>query len=287
MNTKQAWEMSVNQSFNDGSWKILLSTDYSLLGQDRWSSPGTSHMSRADEAVRYLGYGISISLTKPDHAYVKAFIEVACEIARRSCADILMDPTGMFQKASDEYKKVWLDLADAMHGLAKAFGRRCLADETLELSALHRASLAFERSALDGGGGYWDQVSQSKYLLAVELALAGGDLERARALIKVKKGFTPTKARYVLWRDMLASLQKPGAQSASTDPTAKAFSDYFNTVRWPVGVKDLPPGPPRLDKSMFILDQPVFLLIFSLIRDRYLCGHTNPEWRRVLNHITE
>ena len=166
---------------------------------------------------------------------------------------------------------------------ALAFCRAILNNTDLDHGLVKEASIGYEIWAIPIQKSQWAQPAQSWYHDAVFLALSIGDIERALALITVKKSFNATKPFHEPLKKTIKDIAK--APKHKLDPQSAeglAFQDFFDDIRNP----DQDEIKEKYGISVGNAIYAAFHL--ALVKERFIVGNLGaPNWRRVFDSIAE
>ena len=166
---------------------------------------------------------------------------------------------------------------------ALAVGRSILNKCDIDRALMEEAIAGFEFYTLDPRIPRWHMTDQWEYHKAVFMALAIGDIDRAAAMMAIKKSFAATKMMHDAMKKTIKAIAK--APNHRLDPQSEeglAFQDFFDDMRNPAlnEIKEK-----YGDSIGGIMNAALHL---ALVKERFVTGNLGaPNWRRVFDSIAE
>lgn len=216
---------------------------------------------------------LDIACAYPDHKMIRPFLERSLTIAKRALAEkpLATDPT-----MSNRFP------GNRGHLLRiKSYASGLLDKGALDIASLKQASedLIGDKVLSEWEPAEWEDLHQTQYLVAVQLALVCGDVSRASDLLKVGCKFEDVKGWHEGLDSLLAVIQKSaeGRPQAITMP--KEWKAHFDSLR----------DPTQRIKGI-VGSRPILRLETSLITHLYAHdtdgSRATPDWLEVITYIS-
>ncbi len=190
-------------------------------------------------------------------------------------AHVKTDPPG-YQETITRFGRA--EIAQAL-----AVGRSILNKCDIDRDLMEEAIAGFEFYTLDPRIPRWHMTDQWEYHKAVFMALAIGDIDRAVAMMAIKKSFAATKMMHDAMKKTIKAIAKaPNHQLDPQSDEGLAFQDFFDDMRNPAmnEITD------KYGDSIGGIMNAAFHL--ALVKERFVTGNLGaPNWRRVFDSIAE
>lgn len=231
----------------------------------------------------YMDYALKIACGAWSHPYQHLFLDWANQTVDRT----LLDPR--FDIEASNPRNGWRTpgVYPGNHGATLAVAAMAHAmrdDEAPDHDMLVQAAEEITQTSIESKGSDWDEFAQGGYLRAIQLLLIAGEVDQAKAMFKIRRGFKYVKHLAEWLKTFTLALPDHATTHVADENLAAHFDQQFDMLRDPA--YKLPSGSDETGVHLGQSLMPIRLEL-ALIKQRYVLGLPyRGQWQHIVGLIS-
>lgn len=233
--------------------------------------------------LSYLDSAAKIACGAWGHPYQHLFLGWANLVSDRALADPRFEIEATNSRDSWRTPGVY----PGNHGetlAVAAIARAMRDDDAPDHDMLVQAAEEITQTSIESKGSEWDEFAQGGYLRAIQLLLIAGEVNQAKAMFKIRRGFKYVKNLAEWLKTFTLALPDHAATHVADENLTAHFDQQFDMLRDPA--YKLPSGRDETGVQLGQSLMPIRLEL-ALIKQRYVLGLPyRGQWQHIIGLIS-